>query len=146
MDSKYAYVRYLKTIRSGDMNDNGRLVELNYPLEEGAVELITAEEFRRLKSDFSGSIDGAVIKQDNLVNMLSFFVDRMEEEVNALPSSCHSYQRFRDLKSEFWLDGRLVSDHSTPESQNDLAGKVYNLQEELRIDKLSVSKDKNSSK
>ena len=31
MDSKYAYVQYLKPIHSGDVTAEGRIVELNRP-------------------------------------------------------------------------------------------------------------------
>lgn len=146
MDSKYAYVRYVKTIKSGDMNDSGKIVQLNYPLEEGTVELVSAEQFKRLKNDFSSAIDGSVIKQDNLVNMLSYFVDKMDEDVQQLPSSCHSRDYLRDLRDEFWRDGKLVADHPSVDAANDLANKVFNLQEKLRIDKMQQAKSNSTSK
>ncbi len=132
MDSKYAYVHYLAGIDSVDQNVRGELVQSNYATPAGQTDLVSVAVLQRLLQDFPDRIKGAVIKQDNLMNMLNLLYSQLKDEINSLPEvDDYTMSRLANVQ-QFEIGGVLRPDHDTEASINDLANKVFNLQEQVR--------------
>ncbi len=132
MDSKYAYVHYLAGIDSVDQNVRGELVQSNYATPAGQTDLVSVAVLQRLLQDFPDRIKGAVIKQDNLMNMLNLLYSQLKDEINSLPEvDDYTMSRLANVQ-QFESGGVLRPDHDTEASINDLANKVFNLQEQVR--------------
>lgn len=133
MDSKYAYVQYLKPIHSGDVTAEGKMVELNRPSLAGQLDLVSASEFARLQRDFPDCVKGAVIKQDNLINMVNYCYDKLKKEAEPLRSSDDEVERrLSYLENEFEVNGVLTPDSASESAFNDLANKYFLLQNGVR--------------
>ena len=133
MDSKYAYVQYLKPIHSGDVTAGGKLVELNRPSLAGQLDLVSASEFARLQRDFPDCIKGEVIKQDNLINMVNYCYDKLKKEAEPLRGSDDEVERrLSYLESQFEVNGVLTPDSASESDFNDLANKYFLLQNGVR--------------
>ena len=85
MNSKYAYVHFIKGISETDVTKNGELVQFNYPIYAGETNLMSVAEYERFEKDFPDCIKGGVIKQDNLMNVINLLYSQLKEEIVALP-------------------------------------------------------------
>ena len=133
MNSKYAYVHFIKGISETDVTKNGELVQFNYPIYAGETNLMSVAEYERFEKDFPDCIKGGVIKQDNLMNVINLRYSQLKEEIVALPElDDYARSRFEYLKNEFERDGVLKPDHNTESSIDDLANKFFILQEQVR--------------
>ena len=145
MDSKYAYVVYLKGIQSGDVTADGKIVQLNQPAFKGQVDLVSVDEFKRLKRDFPDCIKGDVIKKDNLIHMVNYCYASLKEDAASLVDDSDDVRRrLNYFQDEFERDGVLVPDHMTESSINDLANKYFLFQDSVR--NAQVAKAKKSHK
>lgn len=133
MYSKYAYAHFIEGISETDQNKNGELVQFNYPIYAGETNLMSAEEYERFEKDFPGRVEGGIIKQENLVNMINLLYSQLKEEITALPElDDYTRSRFENLRNGFERNGVLTPDHNTESSVNDLANKFFILQEQVR--------------
>lgn len=134
-NSNYAYVHFLKGVDKTDHTIDGRMVQLNYPLLEGKVDLVTVSEYERLQKDFPDRIKGAVIEQDNLMNVVNLFFKKLEEDIQELPQMGEeTNSRYEHLRDEFVFDNVLKSSSNTDRSVDDLANKFMILQQCVRAD------------
>ena len=132
MDSKYAYVNFLKGISETDTTKDGKLVQFNYPIYEGETNLMSVSEFKMFERDFPDRIKGNIIKQDHLMSIINLLYDQLKKDVVLLPEiDNYTKSRFEVLK-DFERGGVLKPDHETESSINDLANKVFILQEQVR--------------
>ena len=134
-NSNYAYVHFLKGVDKTDHTIDGKMVQLNYPLLEGKVDLVTVSEYERLQRDFPDRIKGAVIEQDNLMNVVNLFFEKLKEDIQELPQMGEeTNSRYESLRDEFVFDDVLKSSRNTDRSADDLANKFRMLQQCVRAD------------
>ena len=132
---KILIMHTLKGVDKTDHNIEGRMVQLNYPLLEGKVDLVTVSEYERLQRDFPDRIKGAVIEQDNLMNVVNLFFKKLEEDIQELPQMGEeTNSRYEYLRNEFVFDDVLKSSRNTDRSVDDLANKFMMLQQCVRAD------------
>ncbi len=142
-NSGYAYVHFLEGVNQTDRTVNNELVQLNYPLLEGTDDIVTVSEFERLNRDFPDRIKGAVIEQDNLMNVVNLFFSKLETDIQHLPKpSDETTRRYGYLKNEFVFDSVLKPDHNTEQSVSDLTNKFIMLQQSVRSDQRQSIKQK----
>ena len=147
MDSNYAYAVFIDGIKESDMTKAGRIVEFNYPINKGEVNLMSISEYRRMQEDFTDRIKGGIIKQDNLLNMLNLIYGKLKDEIESMSNIDDDVERRYDyLKSEFEQDGILVPDHNTKDSINDLANKVFSFQSHVRKNQRDENSKSNFNK
>ena len=133
MNSKYAYVQYTKTIQSGDVTAQGKIVELTCPSFAGQLDLVSASDYERLQKDFPDCIKGGVIKQDNLINMVNYCYERLKKEaVQLREADSDVNRRLSYLESQFEVNGILTPDSNSESDFNDLANKYFLLQHDVR--------------
>lgn len=134
-NSNYAYVHFLKGVDKTDHTIDGKMVQLNYPLLEGKVDLVTVSEYERLQRYFPDRIKGAVIEQDNLINVVNLFFKKLKEDIQELPQmGKETNSRYESLRDEFVFDDVLKSSSNTDRSADDLANKFMMLQQCVRAD------------
>lgn len=132
-DSNYAYITYLETIGMTDVNAKGELVQFNRESLEGQVDLVTVQQLEKLRSNFPSKVKGKAIKYGNLENMASLCFERLKQEYSELgESDSYVESKIQQLESFADKNGRLGSDHQTKESLDDLANKVFVVQEAVR--------------
>ncbi|MEE0015368.1 MAG: hypothetical protein UE699_06795 [Bacilli bacterium] len=111
------------------------MVQLNYPLLEGKVDLVTVSECEKSQRDFPDCIKGAVIEQDNLMNVVNLFFKKLKEDIQELPQiGEETNSRYESLRDEFVFDDVLKSSSNTDRSVDDLANKFMMLQQCVRAD------------
>lgn len=142
MDSKYAYIHFIEGIGSTDQTKDGKLVQLNYPIQEGETNLVSIQEYKMFEKDFPDRIKGDIIKQDNLMNVLNLIWAQLKKEIESLSEiDDYTKSKFNNIKNGFEIDGLLKPDHQTDSSINDLANKIFILQEQVRaIQRKNMSK------
>lgn len=119
------------------------MVQLNYPLLEGKVDLVTVSEYERLQRDFPDRIKGAVIEQDNLMNVVNLFFEKLKEDIQELPQVGEETNfRYGYLRDEFVFDNVLKPSRNTDRSVDDLVNKFMMLQQCVRDDQRRCSKKK----
>ena len=142
-NSNYAYVHFLKGVDETDHTIDGRMVQLNYPLLEGKVDLVTVSEYERLQRDFPDRIKGAVIEQDNLMNVVNLFFEKLKEDIQELPQVGEETNfRYGYLRDEFVFDNVLKPSRNTDRSVDDLVNKFMMLQQCVRDDQRRCAKKK----
>lgn len=138
MNSKLAYVHFTQDIGMSDVNVAGEIIQLNNPIYAGQTDLMSVADFMMFKKDFPDRVEGEIIKEDNLLNVVNTLYAKLKEEIAELPElSEYTQTRYDYLKSQFEVNGVLKPDHNTVESINDLANKYYILQEQVRIDQVN---------
>lgn len=141
MNSNFAYMHYVADIAETDQTKDGKMVQLNYPHLEGTTDLVDVNVYKRLKEYFPDRIEGGVIAQENLMNVVNYLYDQLKREIEILPEiSDKTQERLSILKSNFEKDGILKPDHNTESSINDLANKYFYLQELVRLDQTTALK------
>lgn len=142
-NSNYAYVHFLKGVDETDHTIDGRMVQLNYPLLESKVDLVTVSEYERLQRDFPDRIKGAVIEQDNLMNVANLFFEKLKEDIQELPQVGEETNfRYGYLRDQFVFDNVLKPSRNTDRSVDDLVNKFMMLQQCVRDDQRRCSKKK----
>ena len=142
-NSNYAYVHFLKGVDETDHTIDGRMVQLNYPLLESKVDLVTVSEYERLQRDFPDRIKGAVIEQDNLMNVANLFFEKLKEDIQELPQVGEETNfRYGYLRDQFVFDNVLKPSRNTDSSVDDLVNKFMMLQQCVRDDQRRCSKKK----
>ena len=132
MNSNYAYVCFIKGISETDETKDGKLVQLNYPFSIGDVSLMGVSSYQRLKEYFPDRIKGNIVQQENLMHVLNLFWNRLKREIATLPElDRYTASRLENVR-QFEVRGVLKPDHETVSSVNDLANKLFILQEQVR--------------
>ncbi len=131
-NSEYAYIAYLEPIEITDVNSKGELVQFNRASLEDQIDLIPARQLEKLSEQFPNKVTGKIIKYGNLENIASLCFDKLKKEYSKLKETDEDVDsRIQQLES-YAIDGRLCADHQNESSLNDLANKVFNVQEAIR--------------
>ena len=132
MDSKYAYAHFIEGISETDENTKGELVQFNYPIYAGETNLMSVADYQRFEKEFPDRVQGGVIKNDNLMNMINLLYSQLKAEIASLPElDSYAQSIFQNIQ-QFERDGVLKPDHETEISIDDLANKYFILQEQVR--------------
>lgn len=131
-DSNFAIITYLKSMGIEEVNSKGEIMQFNRGSYEGQTDLISASEFLRLCEDFPGKVKGSIIKYGNLENMLSYCFEHLKDDYSRLNERDAYCDSKIDMLNSFAFEGKLIADHQTPSSLDDLANKVFNVQETIR--------------
>ena len=131
-ESGYAYVNYLETIESTDINSKGELIQSNRESIAGQIDLVSVAEFERIVRDFPNKVKGNTIKYGNLENMLSLIFDTLKAEYSKISENDEFIDSKIQYLDSFFSNGRLTADHQNKTNLDDLANKVFSVQESIR--------------
>ena len=134
MNSKYAYIRYIKSINSGDLATTGEAVQLEYNIIEGRSRLVSIAEFERLKRDFPDCIEGNIVKQEDLLYVIGLCYDEIKSTARMIAEDDKligdKFKTFEDAYTDTVLCKRTgeLKDFQV----EDLANKYYVLQDKIQ--------------
>lgn len=131
-ESSFAIITYLDTMGTSEVNSKGEIVQFNRPSYAGQTDLISASGFKRLSDDFPDRVKGSVIKYGNLENVLSYCMDNLRSEYSQIGETDPYCESKMQMLQSFERNGKLNADHPTPSSLEDLASKVFGVQESIR--------------
>ena len=139
--AKYARVEYLKDIKTGDVDSLGNVIQLDQDLKKGDVELVTAYAYKLMKHLFPNSISGVELEEKELGAFLNTLFQKLKSEINKLPSTYSDSHLYLDYIIEEFCDRTTLELRYTNSNVDNLASKIYMLQEKLRNDKVLFNKD-----
>lgn len=131
-DSKYAFISYLESFGTTEVNSNGQLMQFNRAKYAGQTDLILVSELESLSNYFPGKVTGKPIKYGNLENMISYCFDKLKDEYSQLSEKDEYCDAKIQFLNDFLVNGKLTADHQNKESLEDLANKVFVVQEAIR--------------
>ena len=131
-ESNYAIITYLDTMNTSEVNSKGEIVQFNRPTYAGQTDLISVSSFKRLSDDFPDRVKGSAIKYGNLENMLSYCFDKLKNEYSQIGETDSYCESKMQMLQSFERNGKLNADHQTPSSLEDMANKVFGIQESIR--------------
>lgn len=133
MESKYAYLTFLKDIEQTDTNAQGEVVQFNMPYHEGQVDVMRVDEFQMFKREFPDRVSGNVMTVDKLVNTINYlYYDVLKKQIDELPEmDGYTRSRIENLE-QMEFNGKLQPDNDSLDSIYDLVNKYISLQDCVR--------------
>ena len=133
MESKYAYLTFLKDIEQTDTNAKGELVQFNMSYPEGQVDVMRVDEFEMFKREFPDRVSGNVMTVDKLVNTINYlYYDVLKKQIDELPEMDGDTRSRIENLEQMEFNGKLQPDSDSLDSIYDLVNKYISLQECVR--------------
>ena len=133
--ANFAYIEYLKDIKTGDVDSLGNLVELSQDLKKGDIELVSVYAFKIMKKLFPDAVSGVVLEENELGVFLNSLFQNLKSEINKLPAYYVDSHMYLDYVIEEYCDKNTLQLRYTDSNVNDLANKIFILQEKSKTDK-----------
>lgn len=133
--ANFAYIEYLKDIKTGDVDSLGNLVELSQDLKKGDIELASVYAFKIMKKLFPGAVSGVVLEENELGVFLNSLFQNLKSEINKLPTYYVDSHMYLNYIIEEYCDKNTLQLRYTDSNINDLADKIFILQEKVKTDK-----------
>ena len=136
----YAYLRYTKDLNTDEVTRDGHIVNLNVPCKEGTTDLVSVDAYNKFMRDFPDAAVGKIINQEDLLNMVRFCFDALKNDIEKLPEVDQDVTRqLNYIQSEYMIGGKLTPEHNDEKSIEDLAEKVFYLQQAIRDNQYHAS-------
>lgn len=133
--ANFAYIEYLKDIKTGDVDSLGNLVELSQDLKKGDIELVSVYAFKIMKKLFPNAVSGVVLEENELGVFLNSLFQDLKSEINKLPTYYVDSHMYLDYVIEEYCDKNTLQLRYTDSNVNGLANKIFILQEKAKTDK-----------
>ena len=134
INSNYAVVHFIETIDISELKDTALSVRFNTSFYVGETNIMTINEYCSLKKEFSCSIIGKIIKQEELYNILNAVYKQLKNEIyNLYEPSIDTIAKLNYIISNMENDG-ILKDDSCDDNYTILVNEIIELQELIRID------------